>query len=332
MCREAFHEVFVREASFESASDFEGVALNRFVNEWVDIPISGADDDLPESWGDTEESRLTNDDADQNADEAEDESDDVSADVLPSPQEDTTRLIKGSDCRGDLERLTWLEDLAAMRASDPAADCSEQATPEPPKEAQFTAFMNALANDSTADLSGNTSHPFGLYMGMPVSEVLDIGGMPLVGNEDWFVLHPRDPDELLSSYVVAIYSGGVAAIRAFGAESRTNDRGEALRYQFHQLDVQLQLKYGDRRLADALRPRSFHEKSEDQGDALRKQERILHAVWKTEHGSTMPASIQVITLTASMLRYGWGVLALGYDFINYSEFKDEVAGLEYDDL
>ena len=167
--------------------------------------------------------------------------------------------------------------------------------------------------------------PLGLSKGMTLEEVNKHGDFKPVTNETYMyrssTLTNGHPDFELYT-VVLTPQHGLCRISATGKDVNTNVYGDALKDKFSSLSVALSEKYGKPDSSfDYLKKGSIWNESQDWMISLHKNERVLSQYWIKKQTS-LPDSLQAITLEANALSQSKGWVSLFYEFDNFKACLD----------
>ena len=159
-------------------------------------------------------------------------------------------------------------------------------------------------------------------MGMSISQVKEAcnGRDPVKIQDDRYFVIPQKPHPYFTKYVVWIsQSEGLYYIKAIGADISTSVYGTALRSKFDDISSSLLKTYGASENYDFLMPNSIWDEPNDWMRGLQKDERTLASVWTREKQSSLPESIQSISLSANATDTETGYLVLEYEFKNHEK-------------
>lgn len=108
--------------------------------------------------------------------------------------------------------------------------------------------------------------PFGLKMGMSLSEVAEAcgGETPEYITDDRYLIHPVKTHPLFESYVVWVdNSEGLYYVKATSDIIKTNDYGTSVKNKFSNLTSSLKKKYGICSYVDEVAPDSIYKDEQD---------------------------------------------------------------------
>ena len=185
------------------------------------------------------------------------------------------------------------------------------------KRTLFTAFLILV----TTILFSQQSQPFGLRMGMTLSEVRSVYrniGMLYPQHNLYRIEPPRN--QWFIYYFVKIHPEyGLYYINGITDSYRTNEKGSEFKLVFDQLVKQVSSTYGDYELFDYIKLGSTLNNENEWMISLTHRERVFEASWEKYKGSNMPEDISKIIVRALGHGYIFGALEIEY----FSLYDDE---------
>jgi len=180
--------------------------------------------------------------------------------------------------------------------------------------------------------------PFGLKMGMKVSEFKDL--TPVKGVKNMYTVKtvPK-PHNGFESYKLIFHpKTGLCGIKGIGKVIQTNSFGTQIKSEFKDLKKLLDKAYGNGEIIDRLMVGSIWKDSDDWLMALGKKERDLVAYWmdEDEDGKKLPTlkkyNIDSMMMQAHKVSHGECAIILEYQFENFVDMmklkeKEEVDSL-----
>ena len=169
--------------------------------------------------------------------------------------------------------------------------------------------------------------PFGLEMGMPMSEFNE----PLeeIAPGKYYAKSAPKPHSAFESYVFTITpKHGLSWIKSLGKTIQTNPYGIELKSEFDSMKSKLESKYGKHDLLDFLMHDSIWNEPRDWMQSISNKERILMAQWEPKHGSILGESLVSVALIASASDTSSGYISIEYSFENTGEVELELSALE----
>ncbi len=169
--------------------------------------------------------------------------------------------------------------------------------------------------------------PFGLSMGMKKSDFK--GKLKEVAPYKYTTNAIPKKHSAFETYVVQIGpKSGLCYIKAIGKDISTNTYGVEVKSAFDNMEAKLSKPYGKNKKVDFLRYESIWDEPKDYMPALIKGERILAALWGTEHGSKLKGNLKSVALVAKGASRSKGYLAIEYSFTNEEACDAEIAATE----
>lgn len=175
----------------------------------------------------------------------------------------------------------------------------------------------------------NKKGPFGIYMGMPLSEIDSNAEQLLMGR--YQLKNVPKPHSAFDYYVVkATTQHGISMIKAIGKNIKTNVYGHQLQSAFKEMEDKLFSIYGKHETIDTLLPGSIWNEPKEWMDAFTKQERYLMAAWSNDRGSQMSDSVKAIVLAVEVFNTDTGCICVEYCFSN-DDLNDSAIQAQEDD-
>lgn len=161
----------------------------------------------------------------------------------------------------------------------------------------------------------NRTGPFGLYMGMPLSEI-PYKYTEMENNDYMFEILPKSHSSF-DYYMLKIIPGiGLVRINAYSHKIACSSDGREIREEFNVLRNRLTKKYGSSDLFDTEFADDQLLPSESWIMSLYNGEVVLASVWERNIGSHLDFSIYRIMLSAIADTQESGMLYAQYDFEN----------------
>jgi hypothetical protein len=164
-------------------------------------------------------------------------------------------------------------------------------------------------------------------MGMSLA---DVGGEPKEDAPGKYRLStvPK-PHSAFVVYCVQITPKcGLSWIKAIGRTIQTSCYGVELLTAFDSMEKKLAAAYGKYRRTDFLMPDSIWDSPREWMRSFLQKERVLGALWASEHGSTLGNSLKSVALLVEALDENSGYIGLEYLFENNDSSDAELAELE----
>ena len=170
------------------------------------------------------------------------------------------------------------------------------------------------------------AYPFGLKMGMSISEIAGLcEEEPTFIEDDIYYITPLKSHPLFAYYAAYVHpENGLYKIRAISYQIKSNKYGQEIKETFNSIKDKIQLSYGKARLIDECKKTTdnYHLKEEYWFYLLQNGSRKLQAVWNKKNG--LEKDLVLITLDASVTQgvyEGTTQLILHYHFKNSYEVE-----------
>jgi hypothetical protein len=162
--------------------------------------------------------------------------------------------------------------------------------------------------------------PFGIHMGMSVSQLTSLGGR-LIEDFGYKLVNPPVPHSNFVNYIVtATPQHGACKITAISRDIIADSHGRAVRRAYEQLLAALTEKYGPpSQSVDTLKAGSTWKEPRDFIMGLRHEERFL-AAFRTD-STSLPDGIRAILVEAKAYRSDVGYVVVGYEFANFKDCR-----------
>lgn len=171
--------------------------------------------------------------------------------------------------------------------------------------------------------------PFGLKMGMTISEVEDASsGVPLKParqRDNLYAFEPAKRHPLFTSYFVLIDEKvGLYGVIASSDIIKMDDYGTQLKEAFNDAMQRVSKAYGTPRLIDVLAPDAHFDDDKFWAMSFRQGARTLKCEWPRTAKDEMKDDLLKVVLATKPEGYFYeGVIELSYSFTNSASVEDE---------
>lgn len=186
----------------------------------------------------------------------------------------------------------------------------------------IVALSLVATNSCWSDSSSIKTGPFGLYMGMKVSDFKE-GQLEKIVPYVYKISIVPNPHSDFKYYLLMIGpKAGLCCIYASGKTINTSVYGTDLKTAFKEMQEGLTKVYGTPDSSyDFLESGSVWNESNDWMVSLFKKERFLSTFWK---GSSLKNNINYIRLEADVLSFSEGFISVKYEFTNFELFQKKM--------
>lgn len=163
--------------------------------------------------------------------------------------------------------------------------------------------------------------PFGLKIGTPLSQLEVDNSIEYPDGKILLKSVPK-PHEFFKTYIIkSSKKTGLCYISAFSEEVTTDSHGTQVKSKFNNLKRRLSEKYGKPTdLNDSLKSGSIWNQPEDWVNAIKSQDRKLHAFWNKDEGKIELIGLSVFQPPV----FQYPMIVLDYSFNNYDACEKEI--------
>jgi hypothetical protein len=179
---------------------------------------------------------------------------------------------------------------------------------------------------ATADTA--SAAPFGIDMGTKIEDLK--GARSQQGGQGLYILSevPKPHSAFERYAVTAAPKAGVCVVKGIGKTIDTNSYGTSLRSAFDNMREKLEQTYGKHEVHDLVMPDSIWKDPQYFMMALKKQDRVLAAIWEEKHKSKLGENILAVSLMVYALSNDQGYLRVEYQYKNEKDCDKELSAQE----
>ena len=183
----------------------------------------------------------------------------------------------------------------------------------------------------TISITAANAGPFGLYMGMKISEFK--GTLKEIKPHIYRTSDVPKKHSAFEYYILRFGpESGLYYIKAIGSDISTNSYGKEVLDEFNSMEVKLEQIYAEHKRLDFVVHESIWKEERDWMPGLVRNERVLSALWTNEDGSKLKDEINTVCLTARGANRSTGFLVVEYLFTNQQKCEAEIEAAEDDAL
>jgi len=180
---------------------------------------------------------------------------------------------------------------------------------------------------STFTVTSATAGPFGLYMGMKISEFK--GTLKEIKPHVYRTSEVPKKHSAFEYYILRFGpESGLYYIKAIGSDISTNSYGREVLDEFNSMEAKLEKIYEKHKRLDFVMHESIWKEERDWMPGLVRNERVLSALWTEEDGSELKDDLNTVCLTARGANRNTGFLVVEYLFSNQQKCEVEIEAAE----